>query len=111
MCSSSTKKYSPPAKPSATKRSASSSRESKKVRLFPAIAFDRLLTADFNYLALVELFDKLRATPEAHQKNLFGQFTAKSIKDVSSLVSLLEKKNLHLADVGKELSHLVNFEG
>lgn len=59
----------------------------------------------------MELFERLKATPEAQQKNLFGQYTAKSVKDVSALVRLLEKKNLHLADVGKELSHLVNFEG
>ncbi len=88
-----------------------SCKEWKKVQLFAAVLSNILLTSEFNYMALVELFEKLKATPEAQQTNLFGQYSAKSIKDVSSLIRLLEKKNLHLADVGKELSHLANFEG
>lgn len=72
---------------------------------------DRKLMIDFNYCDLVELFEKLKATPEADAKNLFGSYTSKLMKDVSALLKLMEKSNLHLAELSKQLSQLANFEG
>lgn len=63
------------------------------------------------YLDLLELFELLKKTPEAEQKNLFGSYTSKIMKGVSSLIRVLEKTNLHIADIAKQLSHIVNFEG
>lgn len=72
---------------------------------------DTVTYLDFNYLDLVKLFDLLKATPEAESKNLFGNYNSPLLKEISSLLKVLEKSNLHLADIGKQLSHLVNFEG
>ncbi len=66
---------------------------------------------DFNYLDLLALFEKLKSTPEAEAKTLFGSYSSKLMKDVSGLIKVLERNNLHIADIGRQLSHIANFEG
>lgn len=66
---------------------------------------------EFNFITLTELFEKLKETPEGQNTNMFGQYNSKLMKEIYSLLKVLDKKNLNMADIGKELSHLVNFEG
>lgn len=60
---------------------------------------------------MLKLFEMLKATPEAEGKTLFGSYTSKLLKDISSLLKVLEKSNLHIADLGKLLSQYTSFEG
>lgn len=69
------------------------------------------LTLEFNYCDLLELYEKLKLTPEADAKNLFGYYTSKIMKDLAGLIKVMEKSNLHLAELAKQLSQLSNFEG
>lgn len=70
-----------------------------------------LVSQDFNYLDLVKLLELFKDTPEAESKNMFGSYNSKLLKEIVSLIKVLEKNNLHIADVAKQLSHLANFEG
>lgn len=70
-----------------------------------------LLNIDFNYCDLLELYEKLKITPEADAKNLFGSYTSKIMKDIAALIKVMEKSNLQLAELSKQLSQLANFEG
>jgi hypothetical protein len=57
------------------------------------------------------LFELLKGSSEAESKNFFGQYNSKSMTSVSGLIKVMEKSNLNLAELGKCLSQLGNFEG
>lgn len=60
---------------------------------------------------MLELFEKLKQTPEAEAKTLFGYYSSPLMKEISSLIKVIEKGNLHLAEIAKQLSQWSNFEG
>jgi hypothetical protein len=62
-------------------------------------------------LELLELFEVLKGSTEAESKNFFGQYNSKSMASVTGLIKVMEKSNLNLAELGKCLSQLGNFEG
>ena len=52
----------------------------------------------------------LLESDEAKEKGLFRQYTSTIIKDVRLLCAMYKKDNLYLADVGKEITHRIQFE-
>ena len=47
---------------------------------------------------------------EGKEKNLFGQYSSLVIKDVRLLIAMYKKENLYLAEIGKGVTHQVQFE-
>lgn len=42
---------------------------------------------------------------------MFGGYTSKLLKEISSLLKVLERGNLHIVDLAKQLAHFSSFEG
>ena len=56
-------------------------------------------TEELQYPEVLEILENLIESPESKQKSFLGNYSARSIKEVQSIVKLYKKNCLHLASM------------
>jgi len=66
--------------------------------------------ADVHYSLCKKIFEILEQTDEAKERNLFGQYSAKTLKDWQSIIKGYESNNVHLGEAAEMLISSVKYE-
>jgi hypothetical protein len=67
-------------------------------------------TADVHYFVCKKVFEALEKTDEAKERNLFGQYSAKRMKDWQDIVKSYEHNNVYLGEAAEILISTVKYE-
>jgi hypothetical protein len=66
--------------------------------------------ADVHYFVCKKIFEALEKTDEAKERNLFGQYSAKRLKDWQDIVKSYEHNNVYLGEAAETLISSVKYE-
>lgn len=69
-------------------------------------------TNDFalTYIDYEKMLEHLKNSKEGEQLSMFGNYSAKSIKDLQALLKLYSRDNLHLVNLSKNINQILKFE-
>ena len=66
--------------------------------------------SNLSFVDYEKILDELIRSPEGEQKNIFGSYSAKSIKDMQGLIKLMTRENLHLVNLSKVINQIIKFD-